>query len=40
VEERVEEGLKEELEKLKAEKSDINNEDMLKSSWTNVQRTS
>jgi len=40
VEERVEEGLKEELEKLEAEKSDINNEDMLKSSWTNVQRTS
>ena len=37
---RVEEGLGEELEELKAERSDIDNEDALESGQTNVQRTS
>jgi len=37
---RVEEDLGEELGELKAEKSDIDNEDVLESSWTNVQSTS
>jgi len=37
---RVEEGLGEELGELEAERSDIDNKDTLKSSQTNVQRTS
>ena len=37
---RVEKGLGEESGKLNAEKSDINDEDALKSNQTNVQRTS
>ena len=37
---RVEEGLGEVLEELKAERSDIDNEDALESGQTNVQRTS
>jgi len=40
IEERVEEGLGEELGELKAERSDIDNKDALESGWTNVQRTS
>jgi len=40
VEERVEEGLEEESGELKAEKSNINNEDMLESGQTNIQSTS
>ena len=40
VEERVEESLGEESGKLKTERSDINDEDVLESSRTNVQRTS
>ena len=39
-EERVEEGLEEESGELKAEKSNINNEDMLESGQTNIQSTS
>ena len=35
-EERVEKGLGEELEELEAERSDIDDKDMLKSGWTNV----
>ena len=38
--ERVEKGLREELGELEAERSDINNEDVLESSRTNVQRIS
>ena len=37
---KVEEGLGEELGELEAERSDINDEDALKSNWTNVQSTS
>ena len=37
---RVEKGLGEELGELEAEKSNINNENVLKSGWTNVRRTS
>jgi len=40
VEEKVEEGLGEESGELKAERSDIDNKDTLKSSRTNVQSTS
>jgi len=35
-EERVEEGLGKESEKLEAERSDINDKNALESSWTNV----
>ena len=38
--ERVEEGLEEELGELEAERSDIDDKDVLESSQTNVQRTS
>ena len=38
--ERVEESLGEELGELEAERSDIDDKDTLKSSWTNVRRTS
>jgi len=40
IEERVEEDLREESGELEAERSDINDKDALKSSWTNVQSTS
>jgi len=40
MEERVEEGLGEELGELEAERSDINDKDVLESGRTNVQRIS
>ena len=40
IEERVEEGLEEELGGLETEKSDIDDKDALESGWTNIQRTS
>jgi len=36
VEERIEKGLGKKLGELEMEKSDIDNEDALKSGWTNV----
>ena len=40
MEERVEKGLGEESGELEVERSNIDNEDTLESSWTNVQSTS
>ena len=40
IEERVEEDLGEKSGELEVKRSDIDNEDALKSSWTNVQETS
>jgi len=38
--ESIEKGLGEELGELKAERSDIDNEEVLETGWTNVQKTS